>query len=136
MVTKRIVLDTNIIISAFGWNGTPRRVLFALLERHYALAFSSETLQELQTVLAYPKFAFSSQQKESLLDFLAAHSDRVEILNKYRIIDEDLSDNAFIDCAVAAGAAIIVSGDTHLLTLRSYGSIQILTPAEFLKRFV
>ena len=51
---------------------------------------------------------------------------------KLNIIEEDPSDNKYLECAVSAGAQYIVSGDKHLLGLRSYQGVEILTPAAFL----
>jgi predicted nucleic acid-binding protein len=51
------------------------------------------------------------------------------------IIRDDPSDDKFIRCAKAGKASIIISGDQHLLRLKSYGKIKILTPTQFLKNF-
>jgi uncharacterized protein len=51
------------------------------------------------------------------------------------IIKNDPSDDLFIWCAQTAGSESIISGDTHLLRMKAYGKIRILTPAQFLKAF-
>jgi len=49
------------------------------------------------------------------------------------VIKEDPADNKFLECALAADAKYIVSGDRHLLSLKTFKSIRILPPTEFLK---
>jgi predicted nucleic acid-binding protein len=48
--------------------------------------------------------------------------------------DDDPDDNKIIECALAAGADAIVTGDKHLLRLGQYGGIRIVRVREFLKR--
>ena len=50
------------------------------------------------------------------------------------IVEEDPSDDMFIRCADAGKANTIISGDQHLLDLKSYGKVKILTPSQFLKQ--
>ena len=62
-------------------------------------------------------------------------AERVDIAGSLRVVAADPDDDKFIECAVAADAAVIVSGDHHLLDLGKYADIQILAAAEFLARF-
>lgn len=56
---SRIVLDTNILVSALGWCGAPHGAVRLCLEGHHQLLLSPDILDELERVLAYPKLEFS-----------------------------------------------------------------------------
>jgi len=134
----RVVLDTNVIASALLWGGVPQRLIEAADQKGLEL-FTSETLiAELAGILGRNKFA----AKLALLNASPA-----EVVAQYRRISEtvhapiieeadlrDPDDAAVLACAVAAHAEAIVSGDDDLLTLGSYRSIAILSPADCLAR--
>ena len=67
MGKKRIVLDTNILISALGWSGNPRIIFDKVIEGEFELILSFKQLDELLRVLNYPKFKFTYEQKDPLL---------------------------------------------------------------------
>lgn len=56
----------------------------------------------------------------------------VEPQTKLDVVKDDTDDNMFIECAVECGAGYIISGDRHLLSLREYNNIKIITVSEFL----
>ena len=66
MGKKKVVLDTNIIISAFGWEGNPRKILRMILVREIELILSSHILAEVKRVLDYPKFKLDESQKKDI----------------------------------------------------------------------
>lgn len=134
MGQKKIVLDTNILISAFGWPGKPRKIFRKVLDQKYILVESKETLTELRKVLDYPKFGFDSERKIRFLALVTAVAELVGVKPEFDVIKADPSDNKFLDLAVAAKADYIVSGDRHhLLQLKEFREIKIVTPAEFLE---
>lgn len=132
----RLVLDTNVIISAVLWGGIPREILEEAKATH-SLCFSVATLQELERVFQYPKF----KDRLSRLSFspgeflLQLTEDSVVIANpkEESVIIDDPADNKFLACAVACNVRFIVSGDEHLLRLKQYKHIQIVDPAKALK---
>ena len=90
-------------------------------------------LDEFLRVLAYPKLQLSEEEIQYLLYVEALpHVEIVEVHPGPTLIPTDPSDDMFLYCAVAAGAKYIISGDRHLLQLKSYKRIKILSPAEFL----
>jgi uncharacterized protein len=129
-VTRRAVLDSNVIVSGLGWSGEPARIIEAVLAGELVLVTSSPLLAELRRVLAYPKLATAIPDGSRLADLLEMSSVVVEPLSVFAVV-EDESDNRVLEAAVAAGADYIVSGDGHLLTLGLFQGIPILTPAEF-----
>jgi putative PIN family toxin of toxin-antitoxin system len=77
----------------------------------------------------------SLEEIKSLIEIeVVPFSDPVKIRTRLRIIDQDPSDNKFLELAVDGKANAVVSSDKHLLDLASYGGIEMISVAEFLKR--
>jgi putative PIN family toxin of toxin-antitoxin system len=133
MQGTRVVLDTNVLISAIVFGGLPRKILEMVISGNVHCTLSFAILDELRDVLQRPKFGFSPQQAATVIDEL--HS-ICEILNpslRIRRIKADPDDNRILECAVEAQADCIISGDTHLLELGKYREIPIWNPAAFLE---
>jgi len=131
----RIVLDTNTIISAVGWkHSKPRRILEACLSGKYLLVESPGLLKEFVAVMERPKFNFiPEEQKKELVTRLINYCEIVEPKKKLNIIKNDPADNKVLECALQGKAQYIVSGDNHLLRLKDFMGIKIVTAAEFLE---
>jgi putative PIN family toxin of toxin-antitoxin system len=132
----RTVIDTNVVVSALLFGGTPGR-LVSLWKSGRIKAFASkEIIDEYLRVFAYPQFNLSEQEIEYLIyTEILPYFDMVSLEPGSVIIEKDPSDDTFIHCALASGARIIISGDRHLLGLKKYGRIEILSATQFLKRF-
>lgn len=131
---RRVVLDTNILISGIGWSGSPKDVIEAFLKGEFILLISESLLNELERILNYKKFYFiPGYLKESLIRNLLKAAEIVEIKKKLDIVKEDPEDNKVLECALFGKADYIVTGDKHLLKLCKFNNIKILTPIEFLK---
>ena len=129
----RVVLDTNVLISAIGWRGNPRKVLTLCIEGKLNLIRTQETSKELERVFQRPKFNFiSMEKKRELLQYLTLISIKVTPEENVEVIRKDPEDNKFLDCAVAGKADYIVTGDRHLLELKEHEGIKIVTPSELL----
>ncbi len=129
---KKVVLDTNILISALGWKGPPHTILTKLLNKDFEMIISNKQLKELQKVLNYPKFSFSEQQKSRFLTIITESATVVDTITTVGIIKEDPSDNILLEIALENDVQTIVSGDEHLLKLRNFAGAKILTATEFL----
>lgn len=132
-VTK-VVIDTNVFISAFGWDGKPEAVLSLMERRKVVNCITNDIYSELQRVVAYPKLKFSPTLQVNILEFVFSWSRLVKPKETVAVIAEDPDDDKFLACAVAANAAAIISGDPHLLALGSYRDIPIMTPVQFLEK--
>lgn len=130
-----IVADTNILISALGWNGPERRLYKKCLEGEIELYLSKALVKELIRVLGYPKFRLSQEVKDVFLTDLLTIARLIDPPTTINLIDQDPSDNRVLECAVAANVVAIITGDKHLLALEDYGGIKILRATEFLDRF-
>ena len=126
----RVVLDSNVYISALLFGGNPRRVI-GLSERALIEIYASEALRsEVERVLAV-KFHWPTKRVINATGYLWLLTYSIEpkaILND--CVDPD--DNRVLECAVEADAAWIVTGDQHLLALHPYRGIAIVTTRQFL----
>lgn len=126
------VFDTNILISAIGWRGNPFRCLE--LARYGAIdgMTCEELLLEFRRILQ-TKLHFSDDQITDTIADLLTFLSLVKISHTIHDIASDPTDNIVLECAVAAQATHIITGDSrHLLPLKQYRGIAIVTPAEFL----
>jgi uncharacterized protein len=101
----RIVLDTNVVVSAVLWRGSPHQLLAAI--GRTASSLVADYVQALELV---------------------------EPVSVPSVVPGDADDDHVIAAAVAADADLIVSGDSHLLALKTFGRIEIVTPAEAIRR--
>jgi putative PIN family toxin of toxin-antitoxin system len=131
----RIVLDTNVVLSALLWRGTPHRLLDAIRQRGEARLFTSPALlDELADVLTRPSATkrlavIGKTAREVLADYVEA-VEVVEPEHVPRVVPDDADDDQVIAAAIAAGADWIVSGDADLLSMGSYDGIPIITGAQ------
>ena len=130
-MTRRVVLDTNIIVSGFGWGGLPARVLDAGFDGRYVAVTSVALLHEIATVMRRSKFATQFPDPEALIDRLTRMSRVTDPPHAATILDDD-DDNRLIDAARAGEADIIVTGDQLVLDADPIGTIRVLTAADFL----
>lgn len=134
MGKTKVALDTNVLVSAFGWKkGNPHKILQSVVAGDIELFISREQFAELTRVLEYPKFNFSSSEKERFKSLISAIANFVEPKILLTVVEEDSSDNMILECAVAASVDYVISGDEHLLTLGTFRGIRILTASEFLR---
>jgi len=134
----RLVLDTNVVVAGLLWHGAPRRLIDAAIDDESITLHSSPVLiGELANTLAYAKFAKRIAQFETSIAALVAQYEALVTLisptHTPRVVADDPDDDHVIACAVAANAKSIVSGDKHLLVIKSYQNIAILSPAEALQ---
>ena len=131
----RVVLDSNVIISGFLFGGPPARVLECALAGHIACFTSLAVLDEVRGVLQRPKFGLSPDQVLTLIEKLHDLCVVVAPTRHIRAVAADPDDNAILECAVAARAAMIVTGDSRLLDLGKWKRIRILSPSDALLLF-
>ena len=131
---KRIVLDTNISISAFFWNGFPRNVYNLARNKKIILLYSKDIERELIRVLSYDKFGLALNEILPIANDYRKAGFFIKVISSLAIIKEDPTDNIFINCAIDGNAHYIISGDAHLLNLKKYNGIEIVKPKEFLVR--
>ncbi|WP_308254006.1 putative toxin-antitoxin system toxin component, PIN family [Geminocystis sp. GBBB08] len=134
MTTKRIVIDTNVIVSALIFSQSTTMQVFREAKEKGVLLISSEILSELIDVLSRQKFDryLSRDIREDFLAGLSVEAEIIEITEKIEIC-RDSNDNKFLELAVNGNATHIITGDKDLLELHPFQGIPILTPRQFLQ---
>ena len=134
----RVVLDTNIVVSGLLWHRAPRALLDVARETKIDLFTSAWLLDELSDVLPRAKLQAkvraSGLSSSELLTGYAQLARLVLPASVPPVVLSDPDDDHVLACALAARADLIVSGDSDLLTLKSYQGIPILAPARALER--
>ena len=129
---SRVVLDTNVYISALMFGGLPGSILDLAFLKSFTLIISPALLDELDEKLL-AKFGVSREDAGIIRARMENTAEVVEPENVLTVITEDPDDNRVLECAVRGRADLIVSGDRHLLKLESYRGISIVTVRQFLE---
>jgi uncharacterized protein len=127
-----VVIDTNVVLSAILFGGKPKQVLEMALSGNIQLAISESLVKELQGVLQRPKFELSAQLVQTIVSEYANIASWIEPAEHFKVVVDDPSDNYFIDCAVAAKADYLITGDKHLLNLGTFKMIKIVSVDSFI----
>jgi uncharacterized protein len=134
----RLVLDTNTALSGLLWGGTPGRLIDVAVAGQIELASSAPLLAELQGVLSREKFAKQLAKRGfTVADVFDGYAALVTLVAPAVIaptITRDPADDQVLTAALAARADLIVSGDAHLLDLKSFKGIEIVTAAVAVER--
>lgn len=128
----KIVLDSNVLISAIVFGGKPRSVLNLAIEGMVSLFLSPSIIEETTSILEGKKFGFPKEKILIIQHELENLATIIYPTMRLDIIQADPSDNKILECAVTARAHYIISGDQHLLKIKTYQQIQIVTPQIFL----
>ena len=134
MSVERVVLDTNVLISAaLIASSKPFAVLHQVLNTG-VLIFSNETFEEITTRLMRPKFDryVSAATRQALLADLAAVAEWSAITGTVHVC-RDPDDDKILETAITGRANCLVTGDTHLLELHPFRGLAITTPQGFLE---
>jgi uncharacterized protein len=130
---RRVVLDTNTVISALLFSGIASRLVAASQSGAFRPLLSKEILDEYVRVLAYPKFELTAAEIRALVEEEILPSvDTIRVRKRLRPPVSDRDDHKFLECAVAGRATCLVTGDRQLRTLGTYRGVTILNAAEFL----
>lgn len=131
MTKYRVVLDTNVYLSGIIFGGNSRHILDLIINKKI-IAFSSPAILLEISKKLQKKFSWS---KDQILITIKTLSKTVTVVNpqeKLSIVKSDKSDNKIIEVAVEARTNYIVTGDKHLLQIRKYQNVKIVSPAHFL----
>lgn len=132
-----VVLDTNVMISALLSTGGPPAQIIDLWEAGaFEVAISAPLLEELKRALDYKQvkkyLKLAPDEINTLLGQWSTISIYVEPEVELDVVEDDPDDNRVLECAIAAEANYIISGDNHLLDLGEYQGIEVLPPAGFI----
>ena len=132
----RIVIDANVLISAIFWTGKPKQLLNHVRRQKITFVTSYQLLDELRQILIRQDKPFHLQDKEAdqVVEALRGSAEVVESHRQLSICHDEM-DNRVIACAIDGRADYIITGDLHLLGLRSYQTVKIMTVSDFLSHF-
>jgi putative PIN family toxin of toxin-antitoxin system len=134
----RVVVDTNVLISAFIFNrSAPHQVLQLVRTGEVVIVLSTALFDELARVIRYPHLRqiakYTDDQLDRFLTNLRETAVWVEVGEPLAVVTGDETDNRFVELAIAGNARYIISGDKrHLLKVRRYQGIEVVSAAEFL----
>lgn len=127
-----VVFDTNIFISATFWEGKSYYLLKKAINQEIIVFISKHIIGEIKNVLKRD-FYLEKQEVDDVINSLLYFTHLVDTKDIANVIKEDPIDNRILDCALACNASLIISQDKHLLKLKKFRSIAIMSPEEFTK---
>ena len=127
-----IVLDTNVFISGIFWKSDCNKILNYWKEGRFTLISSLDILSEFTKVLKDFKIKLSEDSIKGWIELIVSNSIMVQNLERLNIVKDDPKDNVFIETALVGKADYIITKDKHLLKLREFKNIKIISPEEFL----
>ena len=134
MVKKplKLVLDTNILVSALIYGGKPEQIYNLVLEKQIIAITSTVLFSELQDVLI-KKFNFDPRRVKQLERIIKKHFKVVYPNETINAVKDD-DDNRVLEAAKEGKCEYIITGDKELLKIRKYKHIKIVTAEEFLNK--
>jgi putative PIN family toxin of toxin-antitoxin system len=136
----RVVLDTNVAVAGLLWRGTPYALLGHAIEGRLQCFASAPLIEELERVLGYDKLAGRlASLNTTIAELVGDYLELVELVVVADIapaVSADPDDDALLATALSADAQLIITGDAHLLNLKHYQGIAIVTVTEGLHRLL
>ncbi|OGC47994.1 putative toxin-antitoxin system toxin component, PIN family [candidate division WWE3 bacterium RIFCSPHIGHO2_01_FULL_35_17] len=127
------------MISAFLWQKRLKLIYQAIRQNQLTPCFTKETWDEFLRALAYPKFKKQILKigiaPDEITRLITSRYYFIPLTPEISVIKDDPSDNNILSAALVTKSEFIISGDRHLLSLKKFVDIPILSPQQFLKRF-
>ena len=130
----RIVLDSNVLVSALLGQGAPRQLLL-ILSREHTIVSSVQMLAELEDVLLRDKFQLTDGQIADYLSLIISGSTVLNVADYPNVIKTDPDDDVILASALEGETDYLVTGDKHLLLLKEYHKTKIITVKQMLALF-
>jgi putative PIN family toxin of toxin-antitoxin system len=132
----KVVLDTNVLVSGIFFSGPPAEILRAWSRGKFRLVLSPEILDEYTRVSAELADKFPDIDTQRILELVVVHSKVCSPGKLPQRVCEDPHDDNFIAAAIDTRTKIIISGDKHLLKVSGYQGVSVLTPRQFVVRYL
>jgi len=127
-----VTADSNIFISAFNFGGNPGRLIDMARHGQIELAVSGPIVNEIARILA-EKFSWIPEDVADARRRISGFTKLVYSTETLDVVKADPTDNRLLECAVAAGSDVLVTGDKHLLALGNFRGIDVMTVSDFLQ---
>ncbi len=121
----RVVLDTNILVSAFFWEGNESEIVRRCEEGELRSVTSPDILDELARVLDR-KFDIPEERTHEYIGEIILFSEVVFPTGEIKVVEEDPADDVILETALIGNADVLITGDKHLLSLNRFKDIQIM----------
>ena len=128
----KLVLDTNIFISAFYWGGNSKKIINRIIEGIDELYITDQIINEISNVMKRAKFNTENKTIEGYIKTIEKSGKKIFIQGKIKGICRDKDDDDKIECAVLSHADYLITGDDDLLILKNYEKTKIITQREYL----
>jgi putative PIN family toxin of toxin-antitoxin system len=130
----KVVIDTNVLVSALLKDNSPPAFILALIREGMITAcLSKDILEEYREVFKRDKFHIVKNEASQLITLLRKKALLVEPKARITVITDDPDDNMFLECAVEAGADFLITGNKKHFPFRSYQNTLIVSPKEFIE---
>ena len=127
----KLVLDTNIFISAFYWGGNSQKIIDRVIEGIDELYISEEIINEISEVMARPKFKTERKTIDGYIKTIIKSGKIIKIEGKIKGICRDKDDDDKLECAIISNADFLITGDEDILILKNYENVKIITQKEY-----
>ncbi|MFN7906276.1 MAG: putative toxin-antitoxin system toxin component, PIN family [Pseudobdellovibrionaceae bacterium] len=134
MSVKRVVVDTNVVISALTAGGTPQKIIHAWITGEFVAVMSTELRQEINSVFNRSKFIKLDRARRMLLGTLFNQALMVLPQPIDEVVFSDENDHFLLELATTGQATFIVTGDKDLLKTKRVKGIEILNPSQFCQK--
>ena len=129
-----LVLDANVFVSAYIWHGIPEVILVRIAKKIDTLFFTDAIINEIEGIIGMPKLKRSKEQIDYILSNIKKRGKMVAVSPQHRVtgVCRDPDDDKYHECAIAAEADYIITGDKDLLVLKEYGGVKIVNARSYL----
>ena len=132
----RVVVDTNVLISAVFFGGKPGQILDAWQKKKIELVISTKILAEYVDVLHRIAVKYHKVDVSQIITLITSFGQIIETRNLEEPVCEDPDDDKFIAAALESSSRVIITGDSHLLDVSGYSGIEMIQPAVFIKKYL
>jgi uncharacterized protein len=129
----KVFLDTNVFVSATFWRGKPYEIVELAARRNIQNYVSGAIINEYESVLRRD-FGVDVDRAKQAANTVLLFSMFIKPTVRHNVVKDDPDDNAIVDCAVAAKADYIITQDKHLLKIKTFKGIEIITPKEYFEK--
>ncbi len=129
----RVTVDTNFLISATQWDYSVAHKLLKKLILSDAKIFTTQNILDETAEVLERDFEYNKNEAKNIVEKILLFAKLIEPKQKVEVIKDDPDDNKIIECAIESSSDYIITYDRHLLKLKEYKGIKIITPEEFNK---
>jgi len=132
----KVILDTNVFASGVFFTGTPYVILDAWRHGRLSLVVSPEIMEEYRRVMRDLAVQYPAVDPVPPLELVTIHAQMIHAPPLPHPVCTDLDDDKFLACAVASQTKVITSGDKALRRTSGYAGIEVLSPREFVSKYL